>query len=116
MLEVKTMKKDDIRIPARSISLLVTMKQRLMDDNDLCSRVTDCGKFAAAHYIDELIQNALEIERRYHEIKAQYLITKEENNGFDELLDGYTADILSDEEKAEIHSLVKKWKAKDERY
>lgn len=90
-------KKTEIRIPARSISLLVTIKQRLMEDNDLSSKVSDLGKYAVAHHIDDLIINVLELERRYHE-----------------LLDGYSADILGDEEKAEVRALVEKWKAKED--
>lgn len=108
------MKKDDIRIPARSISLLVTMKQRIMEDNDLSIEVSDCGRYAAAHYIDELIQNSLEMERRYHETMDYYRLEKDENEEYKELLGGYTADLLNEEEKAEVQALVKKWKEKDE--
>lgn len=107
-------KKTEIRIPARSISLLVTIKQRLMEDNDLSSKVSDLGKYAVAHHIDDLIINVLELERRYHELMDQFAYTKRENDEYSELLDGYSADILGDEEKAEVRALVEKWKAKED--
>lgn len=108
------MKKDEIRIPARSISMLVTMKQRIMEDNDLSCKVSDCGKYAAAHYIDELIHNVLELERRYHENLFYYSAVKDENKEYSDLFDGYTPDLLDEEEKAEVQALVKKWREKDE--
>ena len=95
-------KKNPPRIPPRGISLLVTIKQNLMDDNDLSLQVAECGKYAAAKYIDDLIANALELERRFHEIEEQYLYTKRENAEYAELLCGYSADILTDKEKQEI--------------
>lgn len=105
-------KKNLPRIPARSISLLVTIKQNLMDDNDLCMKVTNCGKYAAAGYIDELIINALAIERLFHSITDQHIAVKKENEEYNDLLYGYTADILDDEQKAEVRALVEKWNAK----
>ena len=106
-------KKNPPRILPRAISLLVTIKQNLMADNDLSFKVAECGKYAAAKYIDDLIANALELERRFHEIEEQYLYTKRENAEYAELLCGYSADILTDDEKEEVHALVRKWKEAD---
>lgn len=106
-------KKNPPRIPPRAISLLVTIKQNLMDDNDLSLKVAECGKYAAAKYIDDLIANALELERRFHEIEEQYLYTKRENAEYAELLCGYSADILTDDVKEEVHALVRKWEEAD---
>ena len=106
-------KKNPPRIPPRAISLLVTIKQNLMADNDLSFKVAECGKYAAAGYIDDLIANALALERRFHSIEDQYLCTKMENDEYTELLCGYSADILTDDEKEEVHALVRKWKWSD---
>lgn len=106
-------KKNPPRIPTRAISLLVTIKQNLMDDNDLSLKVAEYGKYCAAKYIDDLIANALELERRFHSIEDQYLYTKRENDEYTELLCGYSADILTDDEKEEVHALVRKWKESD---
>ena len=106
-------KKNPPRIPPRAISLLVTIKQNLMDDDDLSLKVAECGKYVAAKYIDDLIANALELERRFHEIEEQYLYTKKENAEYAELLCGYSADILTDDEKEEVHALVRTWKEAD---
>lgn len=106
-------KKNPPRIPPRAISLLVTIKQNLMADNDLSFKVAECGKYAAAGYIDNLITNALALERRFHSIEEQYLCTKRENDEYTELLCGYSADMLTDEEKEEVHAIVRKWEETD---
>lgn len=106
-------KKNPPRIPPRAISLLVTIRQNLMADNDLSLKVAECGKYAAAKYIDDLIANALALERRFHSIEEQYLCTKMENAEYTELLCGYSADILTDDEKEEVHALVRKWEGSD---
>ena len=106
-------KKNPPRITPRAISLLVAIRQNLMADNDLSHKVAECGKYAAAKYIDDLIANALALERRFHSIEDQYLYTKRENDEYNELLCGYSADILTDDEKEEVHALVRKWKGSD---
>lgn len=105
--------KNPPRIPPRSISLLVTIKQNLMDDNDLSLKVAECGKYAAARYIDDLIENALALERRLHEIEEQYLYTKRENAEYAELLCGYSADTLTDDVKEKIRAIVKEWEKEE---
>ena len=106
-------KKNPPRIPPRAISLLVTIKQNLMDDNDLSLKVAECGKYAAAKYIDDLIANALELERRFHEIEEQYLYTKRENAEYAELLCGYGPDMMDDEVKEKIRAIVKEWEKEE---
>ena len=39
---------------------------------------------------------------------------KEENKDYRELLGGYTADMLSDEEREKVSELVKEWEKADE--
>lgn len=106
-------KKNPPRIPPRAISLLVTIKQNLMDDNDLSIKVAECGKYAAVKYIDDLIANALELERRFHSIEEQYLYTKMENDEYAKLLCGYSADMLTDDVKEKIRSIVKEWEKEE---
>ena len=106
-------KKNPPRIPPRAISLLVTIKQNLMADNDLSFKVAECGKYAAAGDIDDLITTALALERRFHIIEEQYLCTKRENDEYTELLCGYSAAMLTDEEKEEVHAIARKWEETD---
>ena len=41
-------------------------------------------------------------------------LEEEENKGYRELLGGYTADMLSDEEREKVRALVKEWEKADE--
>lgn len=102
-------KKNPPRIPPRAISLLVTIKQNLMADNDLSLKVAECGKYVAAKYIDDLIANALELERRLWNIEDQFLYTIRENDEYAKLFCGYSADTLTDDVKEKIRAIVKEW-------
>lgn len=106
-------KKNPPRIPPRAISMLVTIRQNFMDDNDLSLRVAECGKCVAAKYIDDLIANALALERRLCNIEDQYLYTKMENAEYAELLCGYSADMLTDDVKEKIREIVKEWEKEE---
>lgn len=101
-------------IPARSISMLVQIKQALLADNELAYKVTGCGKFVAARHIDDLITNACKLESLYHDCRANYNLEHERVKEFHKLLGGFEPDILSDEEKAEVTALVEKWRQNDE--
>lgn len=105
---------DECKIPARSISMLVQIKQALLADNELAHKVTGCGKFVATHYIDDLIANACKLESLCHDYRANYNLEHERVKEFHKLLGGFEPDILSDEEKAEVAALVEKWRQKDE--
>ena len=106
-------KKNPPRIPPRAISLLVTIKQNLMADNDLSIKTAECGKYVAAKYIDDLIANALALERLFHDIEDRHLYEKDENEEFAELLCGYVPCMMDDEVKEKIRAIVQKWE-KDE--
>lgn len=104
----------DRYIPARSISMLVTIKQQLMADNAMCLKVSGCGKIGMASCIDNLIHKACVLETLYNDYRTSYTLEKEENDAYRDLLGDFTADMLTDDEKAELHALVEKWRQKDE--
>lgn len=104
----------EFKVPARSVSMLVKIKQALLADNDLCNRVCGLGKLAMANYMDDLINNACRIETLYHDYYCTYKITKETLDEIDRLMDGYTPDVLSDDRLNEMKALISKWKAQDE--
>ena len=106
-------KKNPPRIPPRAISLLVTIKQNLMADNDLSIKVAECGKYVAARYIDDLIANALALERVFIDFEDRYLYEKEENEEYAELLCGYVPDMMDDEVKEKIRAIVKEWEKEE---
>lgn len=107
------MTRPEIKIPARSISVLVEIKQKLLEDNDLSLKISGCGKLAVAHYIDELIASATKMETLYNDYKTQYHLLCELRNGYYKLLHHYPEDI-NDERKTELKALVDKWLAEDE--
>jgi len=105
---------DHLFIPARSISMLISIKHQLLADHDLCEKVTGCGRGVMASAIDNLIAKACAIESRYHDYHTQYKLEKEENDAYRDMLGDFTPDMLTDDEKAELHALVEKWRRKDE--
>lgn len=104
----------EIKIPARSISVLVEIKQKLLADNDLSLKISGCGKLAVANYIDELIANVTKLETLYHDYKTNYNIEKEYFNAYHRLL-RYLPEDIDDDRKTELKTLVDKWLAEDER-
>ena len=105
---------NDLFIPARGISMLVSIKHQLLADHDLCMEVSGCGRAVMASTIDNLIAKACAIESRYHDCHTQYKLEKEENDAYRDMLGDFTPDMLTDDEKAELHTLVEKWRRKDE--
>ena len=104
----------ELRIPSRGIAMLVSIKQGLLADNDLCMKVCRLGKLAMANYMDELIKTICMLETQYHDYKCTFLITKGTLDEIDNLMNGYTPDMLSDERLDEIKKLVNKWAEEDE--
>lgn len=104
----------DFKVPARSVSMLVKIKQALLADNDLCNMVCGLGKLAMANYMDDLINNVCRIETLYHDYYCTYKITKQTSDEIDRLMDGYTPDSLSDDRLNELQAIISKWKAQDE--
>lgn len=101
-------------IPARSIQMLVTIKQSLLSDNDLCMKVTKFGKLAMANNMDDLIGNVCRLETLYHDYCCTYKLTKSTLDEIDKLMDGYTPDELSQDRLAELQALIHKWQKQDE--
>jgi len=97
-----------IKIPAHSILMLTRIKQAILDDNVLASKITGCGSIAAANYIDELIANASKMETQYHDYKRMYELKHEQVQDFFAVLH-CDPDDLTDEQKAELDALVAKW-------
>lgn len=97
----------------RWIHLLLTIKHACMEDNDLSMKVTGCGKSAAARYIDELIACAVKLETACEEYFDAMERNEEENTAYYELLEGYTPDMLTEAERADVKAIVNKWKEAD---
>lgn len=97
----------------RWIHLLLTIKHACMEDNDLSMKVTGCGKLAAARYIDELIACAVKLETACEEYFDAMERNEEENTAYYELLEGYTPDLLTEAERADVKAIVNKWKEAD---
>lgn len=96
------------KIPSGGLALLIRVKQAILDDNVLSSKITACGSLAAAHYIDELIVNASRVETLYHDYKLNYKGQKALVEEYYDLLHR-SPDELTDEQKAELAALVTKW-------
>ena len=103
----------EIKIPARSISLLVEIKQNLLANNDLSINMSGCGNLAAAHYIDNLIENATKMETLFHDYRMNYNLTKEAFDEYRGLL-RYFPEEIDGERKKELEALVSKWEKQDE--
>ena len=104
----------ECRIPARSISMLVGIKQALLADNELCNKVCKLGKLAMANYMDDLIEKVCRLETLYNDYYCTFKIIKSTLDEIDKLMDGYTPDVLSEERLAELQALIHKWQKQDE--
>lgn len=98
------------KLNPRWINLLLMIKQACMDDNDLSMKVCGCGKFAVAHYMDKMIACVMELETACEEYFGAMERNKNECQEYYELLEGFTPDMLSDAQIAEVKAIVKKWK------
>lgn len=107
------MNEPEVKITARSISLLVEIKQNLLADNDLSLKISGCGKLAVARYIDKLIANVTEMETLYHDYKESCKINRDYVNEYHKLL-RYFPEKIDGDRKVELKALVDKWLAEDE--
>ena len=96
------------------IHMLMKIKQACMEDNDLSLKVTSCEKFAAARYIDDLIECAVKLETACEDYFDAMERNENDCQAYYNLLDGYEPDMLTDAQIAEGKALVKKGKGEDE--
>ena len=105
---------EEVKIPARSISMLIQIKQYMISDNQLCTKITGCGKWAVANYIDRLVSALMKLETYFDTYKGYYNIEKEENAEYSELLCGLRPDQLTAEETEQIQALARTFIKEDE--
>ena len=98
----------EAKIPSGGMALLIRVKQAVIDDNVLSTKITGCGSLAAAHHIDEMIANAIRVETLYHDYMLNYKGKKGQVDEYFALLHR-DPDDMTDEQKAELAALVKKW-------
>lgn len=108
------MKTADLRIPARSIRMLVQIKQFFLCNNEIAMKASNCGNIVVAHHIDDLIESAIKIETAYHNCRISLEIEREENEKYRALFEDYSPDWLTPAEQAEVKALVEKWRKADE--
>lgn len=101
-------------ISNRAMYTLIIIKRRLMEDNDLGIKVANAGSIVAAHHIDEIMSGIMRMESDLFDCQMKLKSEKEENNDYREMLCGYTADMLSDEEREKVSALVKEFEKSDE--
>lgn len=101
-------------ISRRAMYALIIIKRSLLEDNELASKVTNTGSLVAAHHIDEIVSGIMKMETDLFDCQMALKAEKEETEGYRELLGGYTADMLSDEEREKVSALVKEFEKADE--
>lgn len=92
---------------------MIIIKRALMRDDDLARKVSNTGSAVVAKHIDEIVSGIMRMESDLFDCQMTLKAEKDENNGYRELLGGYTADMLSDEERAKVHALVEEWEKAD---
>ena len=101
-------------IQNRAMYALIIIKRSLLEDNDLASKVANTGSIVAAHHIDEIMSGIMRMESDLFDCQMTLKAEREENKDYRELLGGYTADMLSDEEREKVCALVKEFEKADE--
>ena len=101
-------------IQRRAMYALIIIKRSLLEDNDLAIKVANTGSIVAAHHIDEIMSGIMRMESDLFDCQMTLKAEKKENNDYRELLGGYTADMLSDEEREKVSALVKEFEKADE--
>ena len=101
-------------IQRRAMYALIIIKRSLLEDNDLATKVANTGSIVAAHHIDEIVSGIMRMESDLVDCQMRLKLEEEENKDYRELLGGYTADMLSDEEREKVRALVKEWEKADE--
>lgn len=101
-------------ISRRAMYALIIIKRSLLEDNDLATKVANTGSIVAAHHIDEIMSGIMKMETDLYDYKITLKAKQEENEDYMNLLGGYTADMLSDEEREKVSALVKEFEKSDE--
>lgn len=101
-------------IQRRAMYALIIIKRSLLEDNDLAAKVANTGSIVAAHHIDEIVSGIMRMESDLVDCQMRLKLEEEENKDYRKLLGGYTADMLSDEEREKVRALVKEWEKADE--
>lgn len=100
-------------ISNRAMYALIIIKRKLLENNDLALEASNSGSMVVAHHIDEIMSGLMRMESDLFDCQMTLKAEKEENEGFRELLGGYTADMLSDGERAKVRALVEEWEKTD---
>ena len=108
------MKSDDLRMPIRSVHMLLRIKQAFLEDNETAIKVSNCGNLTAARYIDDLINTVTRLETDYHEFRMRLETARMENEEHRKMLGGYPIGVLTDKEKSELQTMVEKWRKADD--
>ena len=101
-------------ISRRAMYTLIIIKRKLMEDSELATKVSGSGNIVVAHHLDEIMCGIINMETDLYDCQMTLKAEKEENNDYRELLGGYTADMLSDEEREKVSALVKEFEKSDE--
>ena len=101
-------------IQRRAMYALIIIKRSLLEDTDLATKVANTGSLVAAHHIDEIMSGIMRMETDLFDCQMRLKAEEEENKDYRELLGGYTADMLSDEEREKVSALVKEFEKADE--
>ena len=101
-------------ISRRAMYTLTIIKRKLMEDSDLAIKASNSGNLVVAHHLDEIMCGIMNMETDLYDCQMALKAEKEENKDYRELLGGYTADMLSDEEREKVSELVKEWEKADE--
>ena len=103
-----------LRIPVRPITMLLDIKQALMQDNDLSIKVAKCGKQVVADYIDRLVSSVMMLETYCDKYEGYFKIYREECEAYADLLCGLSTDQLTADEKEQIKALAQTFIKEDE--
>lgn len=102
----------DYPVRPRAISMLVNIRQALMDDDGtLAMKIANCGKYVAADLLADTIAAIQRTEQQCSKAVEDLRMECEIKQMYQELLGDYYPDILTDEQKADIAALVAKWDA-----
>lgn len=85
-----------------------------MDNNDLSLKVARRGWIAVVNGLDMAIEMIVKLESLHAMHERQLADNAKLLKMYDSILDGYNADTLSDDRKAELKALVDKWQKEDE--
>lgn len=100
----------DYPVKPRAISMLVKIRQTLMqDDGNLALKVADCGKYVAGDLLADAIAAIQRTEQQCCKAVEDLRMEREVNEMYQALLGDYFPDTMTDAQKADIAALVAKW-------